>query len=318
MKNNICPICQKDSNFTYLESHTDREQEYKLYECQNCQAQFWEPFKNPGAEWYEKDKRYASRNIDHDLEFGRHYVKILDFLKPFKGKVLDAGCGTGSFLYWAKKAGWEISGFDFDRDAINVAKNIFHLENIEVNDLAGYYKAHPAQKFDLITFFEVFEHIDNHNEFIETVKNLLKDRGYIAMSVPCRDIARWLNPLDLPPRHLTRWDKNSLKRFLESRGFKVLSIKRQGVGLEYILMRLRFRFGRHFSFNLVGKQKEKERKNGTGSANAYVSKKIKILHGLARIKDWLLFGLPALIIWLIIMPAPKKYISVYIIAQKNA
>lgn len=315
MKNNICPICQKTFDFIYLESHIDGKQEYKLYECFGCGAQFWEPLKNPGAEWYEKDERYAGRNIEHDLEFGRHYVKILDFLKPFTGRVLDAGCGTGSFLYWAKRAGWEINGFDFDKEAVNVAKNIFHLKNIEVNDLAGYYKAHPTQKFDLITFFEVFEHLDNHNDFIDVIKKLLIEKGHIAMSMPCRDMARWLNPHDVPPRHLTRWDKNSLKNFLETRGFKVLYIKKEIVKIKHVLMKIRFKFGGYFSFNLVGKQKERGKEGKTSGAHKNI--KIVTLHVLARMKDWILFGLPAIIIWFVLLPTRKKYVSLYAIAQKN-
>jgi 2-polyprenyl-3-methyl-5-hydroxy-6-metoxy-1,4-benzoquinol methylase len=44
-------------------------------------------------------------------------------------------------------------------------------------------------KFDVITFFEVLEHQDKLREFLEMVKGLLREGGYIAGSVPNR---KWL------------------------------------------------------------------------------------------------------------------------------
>ena len=316
MKNNICPICLKDSKFNYLESHVDNGLEYKLYECEKCRVQFWKPFKNPGAEWYEKDENYAGRNVDPDLRPNVNHKRILNYLKPFKGAVLDIGCGTGNFLYWAKKAGWKIAGFDFDRNAIKIAKDVFRLENIEKNNLTDYYKAHQNEKFDLITFFDFFEHIDNHNEFIEMVKSLLNKSSYIAASMPYRKMAKWLNPGDFPPRHLTRWDRRTLKEFLERRGFEVLYIKRKTEGLMPIFTRLMRRYAKFFSFNLVGKYKEKVRRENI-LIGGKIEKKINAIHGLAKIKNWLIFGLPTLIIWILMLPTSKRYVNLYVIAQEK-
>lgn len=317
IKNGICPICRKDSEIDYLESYNDRGQEYRLYQCRNCSAQFWEPFKNPGAEWYGKNESYAGRNIDPDPRPNINHRRIINYLKPLRGAVLDVGCGTGNFLYWARKNGWQIFGFDFDKGAIDAAKKVFGIDTAEINDFSGYCRNHPDKKFDLITFFDFFEHIDNHNEFIETVRGLLKDNGYIAASMPYRKMARWLNPGDFPPCHLTRWDRKSLRRFLERHGFRVLYIKRKTEGLMPVFTRLIRRYGRFVSFNLVGRYKEKVRTEGF-FIDSKAEKKVNALHFLAKIKDWLIFGLPTLIIWFFMLVTAKRYSNLYVIAQKNA
>lgn len=298
----------------YLESHNDSGIQYKLYECKECGVQFWEPFKNPGAEWYEKDERYATRSIEPDIEFKKNYKEILNFLKTFKGKVLDVGCGTGGFLFWAQKGGWDVYGIDFDKGAVSAAKNILKLENVEVNDVIGYREQNSAKKFDLITFFDVLEHLDNPNEFMDAVKSMLKKGGYVAMNMPYSGMVRWLNPHDLPPRHLTRWDRESLKRFLERHGFKVLYIKRKPASLTHILMKLRFKYGKFFSFNLVRRLKSGEVHKNSDKVHK-VKKVYKVLL-LARIKDWIIFGIPAIFIWLSIFFSRKRYASLYAIAQK--
>ena len=319
-KNNNCPVCQADADFKFLRSHFDSaaNQEYKLYACGECGVWFWQPLKNPGAEWYEQDKRYASRNVDPDFKPNWNYKKVISFLKPFTGRVLDIGCGTGNFLAYAERNGWEANGIDFDSAAIKTATEIFKLDKVEVAEISDYYKSNNTKQFDLITFFDVFEHLDNHVEFIGLVKKLLKSGGYVAMSMPYRRHADWLMTADLPPRHLTKWDRTAIKNFLSQNGFQISYIARRSEGLSPILMKLRFRYGRFFSFNLVGKYKDRQRaaeKKILPAGQAHQT--VKKLQLLARIKDWLIFGLPALIIWLVMLPGAKRYLNLYVIAQKK-
>jgi SAM-dependent methyltransferase len=85
-------------------------------------------------------------------------------------------------------------------------------------------------KFDVITFFEVLEHQDKPREFLEMVKGLLKEGGYIAGSVPNRerlfvemdwkDRFHW----DYPPHHFLRFSKSSLEKVLHFSGFKDVEV----------------------------------------------------------------------------------------------
>lgn len=314
---NICPLCEQNVQSEYLDQHQDGEQTYKLYQCPKCDAQFWLPLKNPGANWYEHDERYAGRNIDPIIKPNWNHKKIISFLKGQSGKVLDVGCGVGTFLKHAHDHGWQTFGLDFDQDAIQAAKQTFKLENLEVCDLITYHHKNPNSTFKLITFFDVFEHIDNHNEFISTVYNLLEPGGFVAMSMPYRKGFTWLKPHDYPPRHLTRWDRHSLGAYLENKGFQVLLNKRLGSGYTFILMKLRFHYGKLFSFNLVGKIKNRKRRDQNINLNSSAEKVINRVQTLARIKDLIIFGLPALIIYLALFFTNKRYVTLYVIAQKK-
>ncbi len=314
MLSQTCSICAQLSDTKYLESYFDQGQEYKLYECGKCRAQYWLPLQNPGSLWYESDERYAGANKAPTMTPNWNHRKVIAFLKPLAGKVLDIGCGTGNFLAWAKKSGWEVFGIDFDRNAVKAAQDFFALPNIEVSSLKAFRDKEVSRgsKFDLVTFFDVFEHIDNHSEFIEMVRELLADEGYVAMSMPYRGGARWLQPHDYPPRHLTRWNRESLTNFLLTHHLEPIYVKRAPATLNYVVLKMRFKYGKALSFGTINKI---EKKNNGAHASEY-SLKIKLMKFIARIKDYIFFGLPAFFIWLYLILTGRIYITLFVIARK--
>lgn len=285
-----------------------------MYECQACGGQFWTPFRNPGADWYEHDERYADRNADPILHPNKKHIDIMEALCHRTGRVLDVGCGVGNFLAYARAKGWECWGIDFDADAVRAGKQTFGLACLDVASLSEFAKAHQDLRFDLITFFDVFEHIDNHNEFLTLVSGMLAPGGSIALSVPYRRGWRWLMPHDLPPRHLTRWDERALTNTLARHGFKINFLKRLPANWYYLILKLRFKYGRWASFGVVQKAKQDDLAKQTPSARARPSVRVQLLQLAARTKDTILFGIPALLLWFVLLPTPKRYTDLYVIA----
>lgn len=312
-----CPVCGAEAGASRGETHRDGETTYTLYGCGACDVWYWRPFKNPGAAWYGHDERYAGRNADPILEPNWNHRKVVSFLAPYTGRVLDVGCGIGNFLAHAREKGWQTRGIDFDPDAIAAGAAAFNLRGLEVSDLAGFRAAHPDERFDLVTFFDVFEHVDDHAAFLTDVHAVLADDGYIALSMPYRHGARWLMPADLPPRHLSRWDRHSLARFLDSHGFEVCFMTRRSEGLRLLILKLRFRYGRLFSFGVVGKAKAAARAGGAIRLEGRVRTRIRLLEAAAKVKDALLFGVPAFAIWLAMLPSRNRYVTLYAIARKK-
>ncbi len=153
------------------------------------------------------------------------------FFKHFplkSGRLLDVGCGDGVFLKEAQKTGFEVWGIDFDSKSIKVCQEKWGLKNI--------FAMHPHEfaefcekeglKFDVITFFEVFEHQDDPAGFLEIIKSMLKPGGYIAGSVPNRDswmikpVRKIYPKRDRPPHHFLRFSKIALIYTFQSIGLK--------------------------------------------------------------------------------------------------
>jgi SAM-dependent methyltransferase len=310
-----CPLCGSHATSLRPDTHSDNGTAYTLHACSTCGVQFWLPFQNPGSAWYEHDERYADRNQDPILTANKKQRDVLEYLGTSGGRLLDVGCGVGNFLAYARTRGWEGWGFDFDADAIATGTRTFGLDSIEVNDLAGFVAAHPELRFDLITFFDVFEHIDDHNEFLDLISSVLAPGGAIALSVPYRDGWRWLLPADLPPRHLTRWNESALENTLARHGLHTVSLWRLPASLYYLILKLRFRYGRWSSLNLV--QKVRKAEAAPGALAGASSSRIEAVQLLAKIKDGVLFGSPALMLWLLLLPFPARYTDLYVVARRD-
>ena len=180
----------------------------------------------PDAAWYEAAYQGRDSTVK-PLEPG-HLFFLSDLQAPKQGRLLDMGCGTGNFLAAARDAGFDITGIEPDQNAVQFAKEHYGLRNVFAAVPTEFQQAHPLEKFGTVTFFEVLEHQEDPQAFLETAKLFLNDDGFIALSVPNRN--RWQieeDPLDYPPNHLTRWSPAALRKFIESNGFEVLSLREE-------------------------------------------------------------------------------------------
>lgn len=285
---NNCPICKEQSNFSFVRDFKG-ENEHSLYQCKKCFVQFWEPRKNPGNEWYQ------SRNPHNFISFEgfkiyRGYHK--QFLKKNKNvarlKILDLGCGPGEFIAELKKLGAEVWGVDFDKGAIEIAKNKFGLKNVFDNSFEEFFNKNDLPKFDIITFFEALEHQEDPMLFIEKLKSFLKPGGKIVFSIPSRErVLANSNKWDFPPHHFTRWNKQSIKNIFLKQGFKFFD-------LNYVeeLRIIMASLGNIFKTGLVQKMLKAGK---DGNKKIFLS---KILYFLGKIKQWILVGIPAIILWI--------------------
>jgi 2-polyprenyl-3-methyl-5-hydroxy-6-metoxy-1,4-benzoquinol methylase len=230
-----CPICYtevEERNFkeTYVSPYN--KQEYKRYECPNCDAHWWEPLKII-PEFYESEFLEDYIAFHEGIGTGlteNHKAFFKHFPSNVRGKLLDVGCGDGRFLRYAKEQGFEVWGVDFDKKSVENVKRNFGIDTVFAMSLEEFYEyaKEKGLKFDVITFFEVLEHQDKPREFLEMVRGLLKEGGYIAGSVPniesmfvkiIRD-----NHRDYPPHHFLRFSKSSLEKALNFSGFKGVEV----------------------------------------------------------------------------------------------
>ncbi len=141
--------------------------------------------------------------------------------------LLDVGCGDGEFLKQAKDRGYVATGIDLNRILVSKIKQKYDLD-IHAISIEDFVEQFPEKKFDIVTFFQVLEHMVDPDHFMSLIKSRLNNRGCVALSVPNRnrfelDLKRFPK-WDSPPHHYTWWSKKSLKKFLIARGLKVLDL----------------------------------------------------------------------------------------------
>ncbi|MGB9243768.1 MAG: class I SAM-dependent methyltransferase [Candidatus Acidiferrales bacterium] len=180
----------------------------------------------PDAVWHEQT--YQTRDQTAlPLEPGHRFF-LADPKAPKNGRLLDLGCGVGNFIAAARNSGFDVTGIELNPSAVRFARENYGLREVFAMRPQEFRSANPGRTFDAVTFFEVLEHQDDPQGFLNTARECLASGGHIALSVPNR--SRWqkgVETLDYPPNHLTRWSPLALRNFLEKNGFEVLSMKQE-------------------------------------------------------------------------------------------
>ena len=159
------------------------------------------------------------------------------------GRLLDVGCSAGFFLKEARTAGWEVCGVELSENTAAIARRRFGLDvrtGILTDDLFA-----PGS-FDVVTLWDVVEHLKDPVSVLTTVKQLLKRDGILLLETPNIDglfprlsykVAPWLDywPHPEPPAHLFQFSKKTIDRLLEKVGLQTVEIRDWRSPLAYSL-----------------------------------------------------------------------------------
>jgi len=147
-------------------------------------------------------------------------ASLLDrWLSLNKGSlVCDVGCGTGSILEYLS-ARYTACGVDNSSLAVQFCsmRGLTNVSKGTVDDLA-----HGGQRFDLITFFDVIEHIEDDVEVLKKAFGLLRNGGHVLITVPAFQFL-W-SKHDEINEHKRRYTTKELAQKLQSVGFEVRRI----------------------------------------------------------------------------------------------
>ena len=309
----ICPICQKQEGFSFIRDYQSKDSKFSLYECKNCGIQFWNPFKNAGEEWYEKEYGYQSQNILISKAFRGCHKK---FLKKFNNlasgtKVLDIGCGTGEFIAELQKKGCEVWGVDFNKNHTEIARNKFGLKNIFAMDFSDFLDKEDLPKFDIVTFFGLLEHIDNPLKLVQKVEKIIKPDGIIATSAPSKEnLVVYMHSIDLPPHHLSQWGREAIANLFQKIGFSIFHI-------EYLDQFQSFKSvsSERFRFGLVEKTAKALNSGNSKEQGGVIL--VKIIDLLGNIRDYLIGGLPAAFLLIISWILGRKGATMFVILKRS-
>lgn len=173
-------------------------------------------------------------------EIADRHLEVLQ-REEANGRVLDVGCSIGLFVDRARRAGFDAEGIEFSHDAAEHGRKTWGLTIAEgsVHDMGG-----GANQFDIITMFDVIEHVPNPISDMEAVWKLLKPGGLFLVSTPNIDglfpqislpiadrVDYWTHAE--PPHHLYQFSVKTLTAMLEKAGFDVGKSWHYNIDLNY-------------------------------------------------------------------------------------
>ena len=240
-----CPVCESKVPFI----PTDRYRTYRHLRCDQCEAEFAWPRKGHDYEEAYQVGKSDVAQYDHyisssdpertyqGLISNPRFFKVREFLEALSAKktLLDVGCANGFFVRYALEIGFEAYGIDASLSAVKWGKKNFGLKKrlAQAVDLDKI-PSHFPSVFQIITAFEVLEHLEEPFSFVLKVFGKLEPGGIFIFSTPNREtLGRILGnkdervyfiggERDQPPDHLTRFNAFSHRVLLEKAGFEVL------------------------------------------------------------------------------------------------
>jgi 2-polyprenyl-3-methyl-5-hydroxy-6-metoxy-1,4-benzoquinol methylase len=233
-----CPVCGQNDFEVLFESNMQDcdfreavETVYMLWgerygrhvKCKNCHLIYVNPIEkgNKINESYSQRKSVDATIIKESrLRTAESQVELV---KKYKDGVqlLDIGCGEGFFLFNASRAGYTTRGIEISQDAAAYARREFGLD-VEAKPFEELRFA--ENHFDVVTLWQVLEHVPYPFMILEEVYRILKPGGLLAMSTP--DIGgilakifrrRWWNIRRL---HINQFTVKTLTYMLDRAGFK--------------------------------------------------------------------------------------------------
>jgi SAM-dependent methyltransferase len=154
-----------------------------------------------------------------------------EFLRRFPvrgaGRLLDVGCGLGFFLESARTAGWDVYGCDTSPDWVDAANG--RLDGKRVVCGAVDADTFGDRRFDLITAWDVLEHVFDPVPFLSAIRDLLAPGGVVFLRTPniryvlpvYRLRRRLGHDVELgPTNHVVYFDSSSIRRALDAAGLR--------------------------------------------------------------------------------------------------
>lgn len=287
-KHSFCPVCAAEQfiEYAHIKDFFLTQEVFKVDQCNVCGLLLTNPFpENSEISKYYDSTEYFSHPDKKKSIIGWVYewVKKRNIRYKFKlatsgilaGNVLDIGCGSGDFLFYAKSKFWNVSGIEPNDKARAFSQKkteslIYHPEKI--NSIAD-------SSFDVITMWHVLEHVEELNEQCKQIKRLIKPGGRIVIALPnigSEDAKRYGNywaGFDVP-RHLYHFGFDQIRMLMNNHGFGFLKREPLHWDAYYVSMlseKYRYKRINPFRFVINGWISNiKARKSREFSSNVYI------------------------------------------------
>ncbi len=146
--------------------------------------------------------------------------KLLEMYKPNYGdKILDLGCGFGTYTKFFKDLGYSVIGTDVTSEYLKKAK-IEHNE-IDFLRMTAMRLAFKDNSFDIIYLIEMLEHVPDDEEVLKEAYRILRPGGAMMITVPNKLFPFETHSIKIgkriiePPIPFFSWLPQQLRKFFE-------------------------------------------------------------------------------------------------------
>lgn len=226
-----CPVCQNE-----VATPVFTKNGYAIVQCAQCGLQYVHPVPTDeeltahyqqGAYFHgEESQGYREYTAIRKalLPLFRRRLLHIDHLMSGKGRLLDFGCAAGYFLEVAQASGWDVAGVELSKEMATLAHERLGVPiGRSLTDMFG--------EFDVITLWEVIEHLPRPMETLAALQERLRPGGLLMLSTPNTGHWQAQREPDMwegyrPPSHLLFFTADTLRSALERAGFQQITVQR--------------------------------------------------------------------------------------------
>ena len=242
-----CTVCGNHHPERFQVRH--RRPDFKVVECLDCTFHFIPPSFRKGVDY----TKYKYADVAAEVAKADVWLKVRRNLLRYRlirkyrrsGTIYDIGCGFGHFLLTGKQLGYDVSGVEMSRANASYVRGTLGIGIDEGDFLA----VKEGVRYDVLTLWDVLEHVDRADRVIEKASRMAKPGGFLFIQVPALDSflasvlkdVWWAVGLD----HVNYFSRRTLVLLLDRFGFDILktvsSIELKNILVYVLLPKLRRR-----------------------------------------------------------------------------
>jgi len=267
MSNLQCVACDSERFESYIHCE-DINTQQNILKCQSCGLVFFENGNGKLDNSYWDSQKHLNLYEEEQIEkgFRSEFMRRISMInaQKNKGRLLDIGCGLGYFLNLAQNDGWQVNGVEIAPSAAAYAREKFSLDVYE-GTVEGYQARDDS--FDVVTMWDVIEHIQNPEESLSAIKRKIKSGGLLVIKTPDerslfktmaraayflsrRKISLFLKYVYYLP-HYFYYNKKTIKKILEKFGFRVIRIDSEETDYNFAKKKIKLHYNKFISKGLI-------------------------------------------------------------------
>jgi SAM-dependent methyltransferase len=271
-----CVVCEAPA------SQLGMRHGHPIFKCASCSMYFTWPLPVAGEHLKIYSENYFSgaadgfgyADYDHDKQAMvptfQKYLDLIERFTPSKGTLVDIGAATGFFLKLAVDRGWKGIGIEPSEHASSLGRQ----KGLDVRTTTFQVDSIPRASVDVITLWDVIEHVPNPQAVLQAAHSALRPGGLVAINTPDSGslIARIFGHkwhLVVPPEHLFLFNLLSLQRAMGEDQFQI--VVRDKIGKRFTVQYVLETLYRWQGFSFWRKLYERVRDRPAGRASVGIN-----------------------------------------------